>query len=95
MKKICVDSAMADELAGFVADEGIGLGVVTEQGGDVTVAMCHDRRQSDLETIYSGGWVACEAGRALAGKLQITVGQMGRLLNYLDVKIRKCELGCF
>ena len=94
MKKICVDAAMADKLAGFVADEGIGLGIVIE-GGDVTVTACEDQRQSDLETIYSGGWVGCEMGRALAGKLRITAGQMGKLLNYLDVKIRKCELGCF
>jgi len=94
-KRICVEVSTAEQLREFIGAEGIKLEVITDGCCDVTVVRCDGRRESDLSTVYSGGWIECETARALAKKLQITVGQTGKLLNYLDVKIRRCGLGCF
>ena len=59
------------------------------------VVVCEESLESDLAMIYSGGWIACETARDLAKKLAISIRQMGGLLDQLNVKIRKCSLGCF
>jgi len=94
-KRICVDVSMADQLREFLNVEGIKIEVVTEGHCNVTVVQCEALKESDLNTIYSGGWITCETARASAKKLGIPVMQMGKLLNHLDVKIRRCGLGCF
>jgi hypothetical protein len=94
-KQICVDVSMAEQLREFLDAEGIKIEVVTDGHSNVAVVQCEDREESDLNTIYSGGWIACETARASAKRLGIPVRQMGKLLNHLDVKIRRCGLGCF
>ncbi|MHC4636491.1 MAG: hypothetical protein ACYTBP_07170 [Planctomycetota bacterium] len=96
MKKlICVDVSIANLLREFLDSEGIKIEVVTDGHCNVTVVQCEGRKESDLDSIYSGGWITCETARALAKKLGIPVMHMGKLLNHLDVKIRRCGLGCF
>lgn len=94
-KRIRIEASTAGQVREFFNVEGIDTEVVTDGNHDVAVVQCDDRRESDLDTIYSGGWIACETARALAKKLGIPVRQMGKLLNYLAVKIRRCSLGCF
>ena len=94
-KQICVEVSIAVQLREFLDVEGIKIEVITDGNYDVTVVQCNDRKKSDLNTIYSGGWIVCETARALAKKLGISVRQMGKLLDKLDVKIRRCSLGCF
>jgi len=94
-KRICIEASTAEWLREFFNAEGIDIEVVTDGNHDVAVVQCDDHKESDLDTIYSGGWIACETARALAKKLGIPVRQMGKLLNHLDVKIRRCSLGCF
>ncbi|MHC4122562.1 MAG: hypothetical protein ACYSSI_03235 [Planctomycetota bacterium] len=94
-KRICIEASMADKLEEFLKAEEIKIEVLTQGDCDVRIFPCEARKESDLNTIYSHGWIGCETARALAAKLGVPVGQMGKLLNYLDVKIRKCGLGCF
>ena len=94
-KQICVETSIANQLREFVDAEEIKIAVVTEGNYDVAVVKCDDRKESDLNTIYSGGWITCETACASAKKLAIPVMQMGKLLDHLDVKIRRCGLGCF
>ena len=56
---------------------------------------CQDRKECGIGILYCGGWIACETARTLANKLEIPMTQMGSVLSYLDIKIRKCSLGCF
>ena len=94
-KKICAEASIARKLQDFLDKENIDLDVVTNIQCQVNVSICDDRRESDLNTVYSGGWISCETARSLAKKINISFEQMGKLLNHLDVKIRHCSLGCF
>ena len=95
MKRILVEPSMSQKLADFLAKERIALAAVTDGHCEVRVFRCDDRKACNLETIYSGGWIGCEKARALAKRLSIPVRQMGEMLDFLDVKIRDCGLGCF
>ena len=94
-KQIYVEVSIVDQLREFLETAGIDIAVVTDGNYDLAVVQSKDRQESDLDTVYSGGWIACETARGLAKKLQIPVGQMGKLLDHLDVKVRRCGLGCF
>lgn len=96
--KIGVPASLAGQLGDFLRREDISIEVVAgsqQAEGAVMVFECDDRKESDLNTIYSGGWIACETARALAPRLGISIEEVGKLLNQLNVKIRRCSLGCF
>lgn len=94
-KRICVEISMTEQLQEFLDREKIDIDIVTGQTADIEVVKCDARKKSCSDIIYSGGWISCEIARSLAKKIDISLGQMGRLLNLLDVKIRSCSLGCF
>ncbi len=94
-KRIYVEIPLKDKLLEFISDENIDVEIVTGQPCDIKVIRSDERIESDLDTIYSGGWIACEVARSIAKKINISLSQMGALMNRLDVKIRKCSLGCF
>ena len=94
-KKICAPESIAPSLGEFISKEGINIEIVPAPPCDIKVIQCTERKASDMETIYSGGWISCRTARSLAEKLNISLMQTGLLLNQLDVKIRNCALGCF
>ncbi len=94
-KQICSETSIAEQLREFLEREKVDIGFVTGQEGDVEVVKGDNRKEGNLNIIYSGGRITCETALALAEKLQISARQMGKLLNYLDVKICSCSLGCF
>ena len=94
-KRIYVEISLKDKLYEFFNKENIDIEIVTNLPCDIKVIQSEERVECDLETIYSGGWIACETARSVAKKMGISLSQMGNLLNHLDVKIRRCTLGCF
>lgn len=94
-KQVYVEVALKDKLMEFVNNENIDVEIVSDKPCDVKVMHSEERAECDLDTIYSGGWIACEMARRLAKKMEISLSQMGNLLNLLNVKIRRCSLGCF
>ncbi len=95
MKKICVPTSITSPFQEFFDNEGIAVEIVTGRQFDVKVVQCNNQRESNLDTIFSGGWITCGMARSLAKKMKIPLDQMGKMLNHLDIKIRKCSLGCF
>jgi len=94
--RLSVPQAMVDELTAFMADESIDLKPVGDESGEVKLLPTGpDRKESDLQTLYVGGWVSCETARAVAKKLTIGHGDMGKILDHVHVKVRSCALGCF
>ena len=96
--KISVQSQIADRLCEFIEQEKIELEVVTDSSGNncaLIVADCSSRKQSDLKTLYCGGWISCSQARAVAKRIGVSVANMGKLLDFMNIKIRQCELGCF
>ena len=86
---------IADSLTAFITAESIDLNVSCEGPGEVKAVKSAARDKSDAETIQSGGWIECATALAMAGRLGISTRHMGAILDFLDVKIRKCALGCF
>ena len=93
--KVQVPDSLSVTVAEFVKQEAIEWKLVTDGDCDIAIASCSERKQSDQDIIYAGGWISCEMARALAPNLGLTFAQMGRLLDVLSVKIRRCSLGCF
>ena len=93
--RVCVDGSLVESVAGFIEAEGIQIDLTMDDGSDVKVLMCDDRKESDMEILYSGGWISCRTALRLAKKLEIPTSQMGLLLNHLEIKVKNCSLGCF
>lgn len=91
-----VPEAMLEALGEFVTAEGIRVNVVsTPDDYTVQVMKADERRRCGLRTLYTGGFIACETARGAAVKLGIRTRQMGKLLDFLNIKVRNCSLGCF
>lgn len=93
--KVYVDLALFESLSAFTAAEGIQIELTKGDDWDVKVLMQDDPRESDLQTLYFGGWIECGTALTLAGKLGIPRVQIGVLLNHLEIKVKQCSLGCF
>ncbi len=91
-----VPETILTALGEFVEAEGIRVGVVPT-GDDCTVQVmaADERRRCGLRTLYVGGFIACETARGMAAKIGIRTRQMGKLLDFLNIKVRNCGLGCF
>jgi hypothetical protein len=94
-KRIYVESSLAETLKQFLVGEQVSLELAGQDEGMVKVLSCQGRKAGDLTTLYAGGSITCPIARAMADQLDLSYGQMGRLLNHLNVKIRSCSLGCF
>jgi len=95
MKKIFVSESMSADIKKFVDDKSISIEIVSG-GGDLKIEETGEERlESSLSVLYSGGWTSCATARATAKKLEITLPQMGEMLDHLKVKVKQCGLGCF
>jgi Fe-S cluster biogenesis protein NfuA len=95
MKKISAPESISADLKKFVDDKSISIDIVSD-GGDLKIEDTGaERLESSLSILYSGGWTTCATARATAKKLEITLPQMGEMLDHLNVKVRQCGLGCF
>ena len=94
-KQICVEFSIIEHLRKFIEKEKIDIEIISGQHGDIEITKCDEPKESNLDIIYSGGWITCETARSVAKILNISLSQMGKMLNHMDVKIRSCSLGCF
>ena len=90
-----VPEAMREAVGVFVAAAGIGVEVVSSGECTVEVAEGGKGRACSLSRLYIGGWIGCGRAHVLAEKLGVRTRQMAKLLDFLNIKIRHCELGCF
>lgn len=95
MKKISILESMSADLKKFVDDKSIAIEIVSD-GGDLNIEDTGpEKLESSVSVLYSGGWIACATARAIARKIDITLPQLGEILDYLKVKVKQCGLGCF
>lgn len=91
-----VPESIRSEFSAFLAKENIPLAAISGDAGDVEVASSSgERRESDVSMLYRGGWIRCAVARTAAEKLSLDYREFGKVLDFLDIKIRECELGCF
>ncbi|MGS0765417.1 hypothetical protein [Syntrophomonas curvata] len=48
-----------------------------------------------LQEMFPNGKMSCSEARELAEKLDVALGDMGKLCDQAGIKIFACELGCF
>lgn len=82
-------------LAGFLRRRRLPLRVVCGGPCLVRIAEAPGRKACTRSTLYPGGWIACPVARGMAARLGIPPRQARALLDLLDIKVRRCELGCF
>ncbi|MEN8143132.1 MAG: hypothetical protein ABFQ82_05995 [Thermodesulfobacteriota bacterium] len=51
--------------------------------------------KEELQKASEDGGIQCAAALGIAKKLGVTPKEVGEVANHLNIKIRKCQLGCF
>ena len=86
---------LRSKIESFQADNGLTIPLNENGSGDVTVEIVTERKESSPTLLYSGGWLSCATAWEMSDILGISKAHMGMLLDLLEVKVRKCDLGCF
>ncbi|MHC4562842.1 MAG: hypothetical protein ACYS8X_08740 [Planctomycetota bacterium] len=90
---VFVDMPMVEGLDEVLASQRV---TIVDSAQDASVVIrAGERLESDISTLYAGGWIACAIARAQAERLGISLTCMGEVLDRLNVKVRVCGLGCF
>jgi hypothetical protein len=92
---INVPEKMHGEIKDFLAKENIAVKVASDDTCEVSVIAGEERLESSTSALHPGGWIKCPVAWALSDKLAISYGEMGKILNFYEIKIRDCALGCF
>ena len=90
-----VPEEILEEVRAFIQSRAVTLDVAATTDAAVVVVRAAERRESDLKTLQAGGWIACPTALAMAQKLRIPPAELGKLLDFVNVKIKACSLGCF
>jgi hypothetical protein len=92
---ITAPESLQSRLKSFIENEHIELKFAIAEPADLTVCMATERLESTCRVFICGGWIDCEVARGAAERLGLPKRDLGRLLDFLDVKVRNCALGCF
>ena len=92
---INVPEKINGDFLAFLTKENIALEPATDAGGEVSVVLGEDRRECSSTSLYHGGWIKCDTARDLKDNLSIEYKNVGKILDFLEIKVRDCELGCF
>ncbi len=90
-----VPEEMLEEVRAFIQSRAVTLDVAATTDAAVVVVRTAERQESDLKTLQAGGWIACPTALAMAQKLHMPPAELGKLLDFVNVKIKACSLGCF
>ena len=94
-RRLFVPPPLRDRVEAFLKAHPSNLRPVDGKPWDLRIAVSRGRRPSRIDTIESGGWIACATAWAMARKHGIPLRRLGALCDLLDVRIRACGLGCF
>jgi hypothetical protein len=94
---INIPDSLKEKFADLLVQSSIDLKIVLDGSGRVQVieGADSDRREGTRSTLYTHGWINCEVARRVAEDLSISYSEAGRIMDFLNIKVRNCELGCF
>ena len=87
--------AITESAAAFIGAESIPIDLGPPDTCTVRVVTSGEGMECDLTILHAGGRITCATARATARRLGISTIQMGKLLNFFNIKVRQCELGLF
>jgi hypothetical protein len=94
-RRLCVPEELREKVAAFLETSELDLEIVESEPCDIRVEAGGERRESTADRLEAGGWIGCATAWTMAAKYKLALRRLGALLNVLDVKVRKCDLGCF
>lgn len=65
------------------------------KNGTVLTTEQQQELEKRLSNAAKDGRVLCSGALAIAKSLEISPKEVGRIANLLNIKISKCQLGCF
>lgn len=65
------------------------------EDADVVIDWPDGKEVCEPDLLHCGGRTTCPNAFVFAKKLKIDRGDMGKLLNHLNIRITSCQLGCF
>jgi len=95
VRRICAPAPWREALEKWSRQEGVPLELGGEGEAGVRVEEPGGRQPSDLETLRIHGWIPCELGPRMARQIGVPERKLAGFLNVLDIRVRKCRLGCF
>lgn len=94
-KRLYVPRELRGKVSAFLKTSALEVEMVDDEGCDLRVAASPARGESSADTLEAGGWIRCATAWGMAKKHGLALGELGKLINALDIKIRECCLGCF
>jgi len=95
MHRILIPEELKSGLEGFIKENSVPVEIVTEGGATLRAEKCSEPIECTSSTLYAGGWISCAMALGLASKLEVESLQFSKMMDHLDIKIRRCQLGCF
>lgn len=82
-------------LSDFIEQEQISLTIIDSGKDTIAVKPSDDYLESTTLSLHPNGWIKCKTAHIIADELNISNRDVGKILNFLKIKVRECELGCF
>lgn len=96
MIRIHVHTACERSFRRFVEQAGLEVEFTGGEDADLAIVPARDREDECTETtLYAGGRIACPVACSAAERLAIPLLSFGAMMDELEIKVRRCALGCF
>jgi len=92
---ITVPDSLFKPINEFIRDEKLPLEAIITEPGHVRIIKADPDHECDVKTLWVGGWISCPTAHQLAGRLGIKPIELSKLLTFLDIKVKLCQLGLF
>ena len=86
---------LRDKVSQFAKANDMNVKVVEGEPCDICIVSGGKKAESLADTLQAGGWIRCAAAWEMAKKHHISLLLLGALLDLLDIRVRRCCLGCF
>ena len=93
--KVGVPEKMRKRMNEFLVTEGLPFKAAAHGAFKVRATTSKTRRKCNLKTLNVGGWIPCATALALAREMKAQPKSLGRLLDFLGIKVKQCNLGLF
>ena len=93
--RLLVCPGLRATVSALVGEGRLAAEIVEEKPFGICIRTASNRRQCRVDSLYAGGWIACSTAWEIAKKHGLSLRQLGDLFEALNVRVRRCSLGCF
>ena len=93
--RVHVQPELREKVLPLIAAGRLAVELAEDGPCDIRVETGSREREGSADVLYAGGWIACPTAWGLAKKHGLPLAALGELLDALDIRVRRCALGCF